>query len=62
MLTVLADTHSADDTRLQGRTQTAVAEADLVVHAGDFYRPSVLEAFERAAGTVISSQIGTVFD
>ena len=52
MLAVLADTHSVDDTRLQGRTQTAVAEADLVVHAGDFYQPSVLEAFERAAGSL----------
>ncbi|WP_435161621.1 metallophosphoesterase [Halorubrum sp. SY-15] len=49
MLTVLSDTHSADDTRLQGRTRTAVAEADLVVHAGDFYRPSVLDGFERSA-------------
>lgn len=49
MLTVLSDTHSVDDTRLRGRTRTAVAEADLVVHAGDFYQPSVLDGFEQAA-------------
>ena len=49
MLTVLSDTHSADDTRLHGRTRTAVSEADLVVHAGDFYGPSVLDGFERTA-------------
>jgi len=52
MLTVLSDTHSVDDTRLQGRTRTAVDEADLVVHAGDFYQPSVLDGFERAAGSL----------
>ena len=48
MLVVLSDTHSTDDPRLRGRTREAVHEADLVVHAGDFYREAVLDAFETA--------------
>jgi len=48
MLVVLSDTHSTDDPRLRGRTREAVHEADLVVHAGDFYRKSVLDGFEAA--------------
>ena len=48
MLVVLSDTHSTDDPRLRGRTREAVHEADLVVHAGDFYREPVLDAFEAA--------------
>jgi putative phosphoesterase len=49
MLTVVSDTHSTDGHRLSGRTLDAVREADTVVHAGDFMRESVLDAFERAA-------------
>jgi hypothetical protein len=45
MLTVVSDTHSTDTHRLAGRTLEAVREADLVVHAGDFMRESVLDAF-----------------
>ncbi|MBP1922959.1 putative phosphoesterase [Halorubrum alkaliphilum] len=48
MLVVLSDTHSTDDPRLRGRTREAVHEADLVVHAGDFYHESVLDGFEAA--------------
>jgi putative phosphoesterase len=51
MLVVLSDTHSTDGTRLRGRTLDAVREADLVVHAGDFVRGSVLDGFEDAAST-----------
>ena len=46
MLAVLSDTHGRDGPRLEGRTATAVDEADLVIHAGDFLTVDVLEAFE----------------
>lgn len=49
MLAVLADTHGRDDHRLDGRGQTAVETAELVIHAGDFTTVAVLDAFERAA-------------
>jgi len=49
MLVVVSDTHSREETKLQGRTAEAVREADLVVHAGDFYREPVLDGFESAA-------------
>lgn len=45
MLAVVSDTHSTEDHRLRGRTYEAVREADVVVHAGDFYREPVLDAF-----------------
>ena len=46
MLAVLSDTHSRDGPRLEGRTATAIEEADLVIHAGDFTTAEVLDAFE----------------
>ena len=46
MLVVCSDTHSRESPRLEGRTETAVEEADLVVHAGDFTTGAVLEAFQ----------------
>ena len=49
MLTVVSDSHSTDGHRLSGRTLDAVREAEVVVHAGDFMRESVLDAFEREA-------------
>jgi len=52
MLVVVSDTHSREETKLQGRTAEAVREADLVVHAGDFYREPVLDAFESVARTL----------
>jgi putative phosphoesterase len=45
MLVVVSDTHSTDSHRLSGRTLDAVREADVVAHAGDFMRESVLDAF-----------------
>ena len=45
MLVVVSDTHGTEDHRLRGRTYDAVREADVVVHAGDFYREPVLDAF-----------------
>ena len=49
MLAVVSDTHSLEESKLQGRTAEAVRVADLGVHAGDFYREPVLDAFESAA-------------
>jgi len=49
MLVVVADTHSREGSRLRGRTLAAVREADLTIHAGDFYREPVLDAFESTA-------------
>ncbi|GAB6879732.1 metallophosphoesterase [Halorubrum gandharaense] len=49
MLTVVSDTHSTDGHRLRGRTLAAVREAELVIHAGDFYREPVLDAFYQEA-------------
>jgi putative phosphoesterase len=45
VLTVVSDTHGTEDDRLRGRTLEAVRAADRVVHAGDFYREPVLDAF-----------------
>lgn len=53
MLTVVSDTHSTDGHRLSGRTLEAVREAEVVVHAGDFMRESVLEAFQREADRLL---------
>ncbi|MFB6176856.1 MAG: metallophosphoesterase [Halobaculum sp.] len=46
MLVAVSDTHGTDSHRLRGRTREAVREADRVIHAGDFYTESVLDAFE----------------
>lgn len=51
MLTVVSDTHGTDDHRLSGRTLQAVRDADFVVHAGDFYTESVLDAFLAVNGS-----------
>jgi putative phosphoesterase len=50
VITVVSDTHGTDGHRLRGRTLTAVKEADLVIHAGDFTTEAVLDAFEREVG------------
>lgn len=52
MLTIVSDTHSTDGHRLEGRTLRAVRDASVVVHAGDFYRESVLDAFEETADSL----------
>ncbi len=52
MLVVVSDTHSTDGHRLRGQTLSAVREADVVIHAGDFYREPVLDAFYEEAGSL----------
>ena len=49
MLTIVSDTHRTDGHGLRDRTLEAVREAELVIHAGDFNREPVLDAFEREA-------------
>lgn len=52
MIAVVADTHGRGDHRLRGAVLEAVRSADLVVHAGDFTAPTVLDAFESEAASV----------
>ncbi|WP_435119390.1 metallophosphoesterase [Halolamina sp. C58] len=49
MLIVLSDTHRTEGTGLVGAAEDAVADADLVLHAGDFTAEAVLDAFHEAA-------------
>jgi putative phosphoesterase len=51
MLTVVSDTHGTDSHRLRGRTLQAVRDAEIVVHAGDFMREPVLDAFVDESAT-----------
>lgn len=53
MITVVSDTHGRDTHRLSRQALTAVREADLVIHAGDFTTESVLEAFETESTQLI---------
>ena len=48
MLVVLSDTHATDGTALVGAAADAVADADLVLHAGDFTTEAVLDSFHEA--------------
>jgi putative phosphoesterase len=52
MLVVVSDTHSVRGHELEGRTLQAVREADMVIHAGDFMRAAVLDAFEDTSRTL----------
>lgn len=52
MLVAVSDTHAREDHRLEGATLRAVREADHVIHAGDFYREPVLDAFLEENETV----------
>ena len=50
MLVVLSDTHRTDGTGLVDAAEAAVADADVVVHAGDFTTEAVVDAIREAAG------------
>jgi len=54
MLVVCSDTHGTDDARLTGRTREAVDAAGLVIHAGDFTTPAVLDAFRERAERLVA--------
>lgn len=49
MLVVCSDTHGTDGARLSGRTREAVADAERVIHAGDFTSEAALEEFYEVA-------------
>lgn len=49
MLVVVADSHQQAGHGLEGRTREAVAEADVVAHAGDFVTERALDAFRDTA-------------
>lgn len=52
VLVVLSDTHRTDGTGLVGAAETAVADADAVIHAGDFTTEAVVDSFREATGDV----------
>jgi putative phosphoesterase len=54
MLVVCSDTHGTDDARLTGRTREAVDTADLVIHAGDFTTPAVLDDFRNRTARLVA--------
>ena len=54
MLAVFADTHETARPRLSGRPESALADADLVVHAGDFTTPTVYSAFDQRATDLVA--------
>lgn len=54
MIAVLSDTHGKDDPRLDGRAKEAVEAADVLVHAGDFTTPAVVDAFESACDRLVA--------
>ena len=47
LIGVVSDTHALSFAELDGRIVKALKEADLVVHAGDFVNPEVLEGLKR---------------
>ena len=54
MIAVLSDTHGSEGTRLAGRAAEAVESAEVVVHAGDFTTPAVLDGFEAASERLVA--------
>jgi len=53
MLIALSDTHGENDPELTPHLREQVAEADLVLHAGDFTTAAVLDTFEEVGGDVV---------
>lgn len=53
MIAIVSDTHGRKTHRLSNAALTAVRNAELVVHAGDFTTESVLEAFEAESARVV---------
>lgn len=51
MLVALSDTHAAESPQLTPHLRKQIADAEQVVHAGDFTTAAVLDAFESAASS-----------
>jgi putative phosphoesterase len=49
VLVVVSDTHRTEGTGLVGAAADAVAEADVVLHTGDFTTEAILDSFRDAA-------------
>lgn len=54
MLVVLSDTHGTESPRLTPHLEETLAEADLLVHAGDFTTERVLDAFESRVDRLVA--------
>lgn len=54
MFVVLSDTHAHEPPELTGPIRDAVESAEGLIHAGDFIREPVLDAFEERANDVIA--------
>jgi putative phosphoesterase len=54
VLVALADTHRRSDPRLTDHLRAAVANADCVIHAGDFTTTAVLDAFADPADRLVA--------
>lgn len=54
MLAVIGDTHGRDGHRLTDRTLTAVREAEVVLHVGDFVTTDVYEAIAAEAADLVA--------
>lgn len=54
MIVVCSDTHGRDGHRLADQVAEDVADAELVIHAGDFVTEAALAAFEDAAEELVA--------
>lgn len=54
MLVALADTHAEETAQLTDHLRAVVADASVVVHAGDFTTGAVLDAFESATDRFVA--------
>jgi putative phosphoesterase len=54
MLLALSDTHATDDPGLTDHLREQIRAADVVVHAGDFTTPAVLDRFEGLADDLVA--------
>jgi len=54
MLVALSDTHGTDDPNLTPHLRKMVRQAEVLLHAGDFMTPVVLEAFETASNELVA--------
>ena len=54
MIVVVSDTHAQTDPPLTDSLQRAISKAELVIHAGDFFRYPVLSAFEELAADLVA--------
>jgi putative phosphoesterase len=54
MLVICSDTHSDTDHRLRDRLAEDVADADVLVHAGDFTTEPALDAFHDATDRLVA--------